>query len=179
MFEPSFGPSHVGQHREQPLWAQYQEPDQEHEQDFGAKPTTHSLIGTCSLARLWGYTSQRLRNRVVRFVMPESQVSLCDHQLKPKRPDSSSSLVGASDTALRLAVTNLSLISATEARDPIRKPRADEKSAQATPGTHCAVVDSSRSRLICNAATESGKLYLKKYLQSCGNNFAPRQLFSM
>ena len=129
MFEPSFGPCHVGQHREQPLWAQYQEPDQEHEQDFGAKPTTHSLIGTCSLARLWGYTSQRLRNRVARFVMPESEVSLCDHQLKPKRPDSSSSLVGASDTALRLAVTNLSLISATEARDPIRKPRAHEKSA--------------------------------------------------
>ena len=108
MFEPSFGPCHVGQHREQPLWAQYQEPDQEHEQDFGAKPTTHSLIGTCSLARLWGCTSQRLRNRVARFVMPESEVSLCDHQLKPKRPGSSSSLVGASDTALRLAVTNLS-----------------------------------------------------------------------
>ena len=44
MFEPSFGPRHVGQHRVQPLWAQYREPEQEPEQDFGAK-THDSLRG--------------------------------------------------------------------------------------------------------------------------------------
>ena len=54
ILEFSFSPGHVPEHGVQPLWSQYQEAEQEHEQDFRSK-THDSPLGYGSVAGNGGW----------------------------------------------------------------------------------------------------------------------------